>query len=180
MDWNSLLSDDPDLLSTRYSDRYFPDADDMVRYLGDFAAACGLRVLYGTRVRHVARVPGEDLFQVTDERGRTREARRVIVATGVGRPDVPPIPGIETAEPYGAASTDAVGPGPSAAVWARGLPAGESLFLPRGSARCGPDGGTFRDLSWPTRRSCWRCVTRSLVNGLVLADHDGVGPGSRA
>nr|BFE81396.1 hypothetical protein GCM10020093_039970 [Planobispora longispora] len=86
MDWNSLLSDDPDLLSTRYSDRYFPDADDMVRYLGDFAAACGLRVLYGTRVRHVARVPGEDLFQVTDERGRTREARRVIVATGVGGP----------------------------------------------------------------------------------------------
>lgn len=24
MDWNSLLSDDPELLFTRYSDRYFP------------------------------------------------------------------------------------------------------------------------------------------------------------
>lgn len=26
MDWNSLLSDDPDLLFTRYTDRYFPYA----------------------------------------------------------------------------------------------------------------------------------------------------------
>jgi len=37
MDWNSLLSDDPRLLFTRYSGRYLPDADDLVRYLADFA-----------------------------------------------------------------------------------------------------------------------------------------------
>jgi hypothetical protein len=37
-DWNSLLSDDPALRFTRYSERYFPPADEMVRYLGDFAA----------------------------------------------------------------------------------------------------------------------------------------------
>ncbi|MFD1050992.1 extracellular solute-binding protein, partial [Kibdelosporangium lantanae] len=36
MDWNSLLSDNEDLLFTRYTPRYFPAADDMVRYLGDF------------------------------------------------------------------------------------------------------------------------------------------------
>ena len=29
MDWNSLLSDDPSLLFTRYTERYFPDADDL-------------------------------------------------------------------------------------------------------------------------------------------------------
>jgi hypothetical protein len=29
-----LLSDDPRLLFTRYSERYFPVADDLVRYLG--------------------------------------------------------------------------------------------------------------------------------------------------
>ena len=33
MDWNSLLSPDPELLFTRYTPRYFPGADDMVRYL---------------------------------------------------------------------------------------------------------------------------------------------------
>jgi thioredoxin reductase len=103
MDWNSLLSDDPDLLFTHYSDRYFPDADDMVRYLADFAAACGLRVSYDARVVHVS---GAGPFEVTDERGRIYEARRLIVATGVTRPNIPPIPGIETAEIYGTASTD--------------------------------------------------------------------------
>ncbi|GAA3421232.1 NAD(P)-binding domain-containing protein [Streptosporangium vulgare] len=58
MDWNSLLSDDPALLFTRYSDRYFPEADDMVRYLADFAAACDLRVTYDARVSQVTRAPG--------------------------------------------------------------------------------------------------------------------------
>src|SRR5262245_54699690 len=48
-DWNSLLSDDPALLFTRYSERYFPDADDFVRYLEDFARRWELRVQYGTR-----------------------------------------------------------------------------------------------------------------------------------
>ena len=41
MDWNSLLSDDPNLRFGRYSRRYFPDADDLRRYLADFAAATG-------------------------------------------------------------------------------------------------------------------------------------------
>ncbi|MEV5327948.1 NAD(P)-binding domain-containing protein [Nonomuraea sp. NPDC052634] len=103
MDWNSLLSDDPELLFTRYSDRYFPHADDMVRYLGDFARARDLRIAYGTRVARVER-PGP--FVVTAEDGRTFEARRVIVATGVSKPNIPPIPGIETADLYGTASLD--------------------------------------------------------------------------
>ncbi|MEU4540505.1 NAD(P)-binding domain-containing protein [Streptosporangium sp. NPDC023825] len=109
MDWNSLLSDDPGLLFTRYSDRYFPEADDMVRYLADFAAACDLRVAYDARVSQVTRAPGTGHFLVTDERGRTHEARRLVVATGVSRPNVPPIPGIETAEPYGTFATDPSG-----------------------------------------------------------------------
>jgi thioredoxin reductase len=106
MDWNSLLSDDPDLLFTRYTDRYFPAAGDMVRYLADFALACGLRVAYDARVAHITRDPRFRHFQVTDERGRTYQARRLIVATGVSRPNVPPIPGIETADLYGTAATD--------------------------------------------------------------------------
>ena len=43
LDWNSLLSDDPALLFTTYTERYFPDADVMVRYLADFAAKTGVR-----------------------------------------------------------------------------------------------------------------------------------------
>ncbi|WP_327580682.1 NAD(P)-binding domain-containing protein [Nonomuraea sp. NBC_00507] len=107
MDWNSLLSDDPGLLFTRYSDRYFPHADDMVRYLADFAERTGLRISYDARVVRVERPHDQrGAFVVTDEQGRRYEARRVIVATGVTRPNLPPIPGIETADRYGTASTD--------------------------------------------------------------------------
>ncbi|MYR58730.1 NAD(P)-binding domain-containing protein, partial [Streptomyces sp. SID625] len=80
MDWNSLLSDDPELLFTRYSRRYFPAADDMVRYLADFAERTGVRVRYGTSVERVSR--DTDGFTVTDAAGETRRARRVVVATG--------------------------------------------------------------------------------------------------
>ena len=43
-DWNSLLSHDPRLLFRHYSDAYYPDANDMVRYLSDFAERPGCAV----------------------------------------------------------------------------------------------------------------------------------------
>lgn len=107
MDWNSLLSDDQNLLFTRYSDRYFPDADDMVRYLADFATACGLHITYDARVLSVERLDG--VFTATDAQGRTYRARRLIVATGVTRPNLPAIPGIEDADLYGLVETDPTG-----------------------------------------------------------------------
>jgi thioredoxin reductase len=95
MDWNSLLSDDPALRFTRYTERYFPDADVLLRYLADFAE--GLRIEYGTRVTRVSR----DAAGFTVVAGeRSWRARRLIVATGVSQPYVAPIPGIELAENY--------------------------------------------------------------------------------
>ncbi|XVS61217.1 NAD(P)-binding domain-containing protein [Actinosynnema sp. CA-299493] len=102
-DWNSLLSDDPTLLFTRYTPRYFPHADDMVRYLADFAAAHDLPIRYGTSVVEVTR---PDDFVVRDQHGNTYRARRVIVATGVSRSYVPPIDGVELAERYDEVSVD--------------------------------------------------------------------------
>jgi cation diffusion facilitator CzcD-associated flavoprotein CzcO len=104
MDWNSLLSDDPQLLFTRYSERYFPAADDLVRYLGDFADAKQLRIQYGTRVVEVAR--DGDGFVAVDNAGRSYRARRLVVATGPSRPYIPAIPGVEWAERYGDVSVD--------------------------------------------------------------------------
>jgi cation diffusion facilitator CzcD-associated flavoprotein CzcO len=115
LDWNSLLSDDPALRFTRYTERYFPDADLMVDYLADFAKATGVRVRYGTRVARVDREAGADgeagtgggaPFAVTDAAGNRYLARRVVVATGVSRPYVPAIEGIETAECYDTVSVD--------------------------------------------------------------------------
>ncbi len=97
-DWNSLLSDDPELRFTRYSERYFPDADELVRYLEDFATRFRLRVQYDTRVAAVQKKDGA--FRVTDERGEVYQAACLIVATGVSRAFLPDIPGLEHAELY--------------------------------------------------------------------------------
>ncbi|WP_320784240.1 NAD(P)-binding domain-containing protein [Streptomyces sp. CRN 30] len=104
MDWNSLLSDDPELLFTRYSPRYFPPADDMVRYLRDFADRTGVRARYGTAVERVTR--DADGFTVTDGAGGTWRARNVVAATGLFLPNLPDIPGIELAEVYATFETD--------------------------------------------------------------------------
>jgi cation diffusion facilitator CzcD-associated flavoprotein CzcO len=83
-DDNSLFDGVP---FSRYSKRSFPNADDLVRYLEDFARP--LNVRYNT--------------PVTDLRGY--QAGHVIIATGK-KPHVPNIPGIEHAETYASASTD--------------------------------------------------------------------------
>ncbi|RKT55381.1 NAD(P)-binding domain-containing protein [Saccharothrix australiensis] len=103
VDWNSLLSDDPSLLFTRYTPRYFPAADDMVRYLGDFAAKNDLPIRFGARVVSVTR---PDDFVLRDQHGVTYRARRLVVATGVSRMHVPPIDGVELAERYDEVSVD--------------------------------------------------------------------------
>ena len=105
MDWNSLLSPDESLLFTRYSERYFPAADDLLRYLADYASRFGLRIDYETTATMVSRT-GDGLVAVADSRGRAHLARRVIVATGVSKPYIAPIPGIELAEPYATMPVD--------------------------------------------------------------------------
>ncbi|GGU13317.1 NAD(P)-binding domain-containing protein [Lentzea flava] len=102
MDWNSLLTDDPQLLFTRYSRKYFPDADDIVRYLQDFAA--GLKVHYDIDVTRIARDDGG--FVATDHSGQTWRAKHLIMATGVSQLYVPEIPGIEHVERYDTFDTD--------------------------------------------------------------------------
>ncbi|MGA4843588.1 NAD(P)-binding domain-containing protein [Streptomyces sp. G45] len=108
-DWNSLLSDEGAPLFTDYTPRYFPDADTMVRYLGDFAAAHRLAVRHSTRITEITR-PGPPAgtgdFVARAADGSVFRARRLIVATGVSRPYVPDIEGVETAERYADVSVD--------------------------------------------------------------------------
>ncbi|MEV4761961.1 NAD(P)-binding domain-containing protein [Micromonospora chokoriensis] len=100
-DWNSLLTDDPALLFKNYSTRYFPAADDLVRYLADFAR--GLRVRYDTRVTSVSKTGDVFTVRAGDDRWT---ARRVVVATGVSQLHVPPIEGADLAERYDTVSVD--------------------------------------------------------------------------
>ncbi|HEX7306907.1 NAD(P)-binding domain-containing protein [Lentzea sp.] len=83
-DDNSLFDGPP---FSRYSKRSFPDADDLVQYLEDFARPLNIR--YNTAVT--------DLGEY--------DAEHVVIATGQ-RPHLPNIPGIEHAATYASASTD--------------------------------------------------------------------------
>ncbi|WP_370350974.1 NAD(P)-binding domain-containing protein [Catenulispora sp. EB89] len=106
MDWNSILSDDPKLLFTRYTERYFPPADELRRYLADFAAASDLSVHYSSRVVRIGRPEPTGPFVVTTQDGTVSKAAVVVVATGVSKPYIPPINGIEYAEQYVTMPTD--------------------------------------------------------------------------
>ena len=103
-DWNSLLCEDDAMPFKRYSKKYWPHADDLVRYLGDFATEHDLAVRYDTDVTRVERTAQG--FALTDAQGQAYTADRLIVATGVRRPYIPPIPGIEQCENYADVNID--------------------------------------------------------------------------
>ncbi|MGI8646938.1 MAG: NAD(P)-binding domain-containing protein [Mycobacteriales bacterium] len=103
-DWNSLLSDDDRLQFARYSQDYWPEANDMVRYLTDFVVRQQLHIRYNARVRSIETAPSGE-FTVTLNNADTLTARRVVVATGMA-PYVPAIPGIEHADSYENMSID--------------------------------------------------------------------------
>jgi thioredoxin reductase len=103
-DWNSLLSDSDELLFRNYSQDYFPHPDELVQYLGDFARHYDLNVQYNTKVVKASKKEG--MFVVTDERGNNYGGKRLIVATGVTKPHMPDIPGLELCDQYGTHSID--------------------------------------------------------------------------
>jgi thioredoxin reductase len=104
-DWNSLLCDEPKLLLKHYTTRYFPDADVLVRYLRDFAVHYRLNIRCNAHAARISR-SGEDGFRVEESSGVVHHCRRLVIATGVSQPYVPPIPGVELAERYGEVSID--------------------------------------------------------------------------
>lgn len=56
-DWNSLLGEWPELLFPKFSDEYFPHADDMTCYLDEFQRLHGLNVRYEMPVDGIERTP---------------------------------------------------------------------------------------------------------------------------
>jgi thioredoxin reductase len=96
-DWNSLLSDDEEMLLKKYSPSYFPDADVLVRYLTDFAERFHLKIDFDAKV---VRISKDNLFRLQTANGKTYSCARLIIATGIPEPYIPQIPGIELAQNY--------------------------------------------------------------------------------
>lgn len=103
-DWNSLLSDDPALRFTNYSDDLFPDADLMCDYLADYAARLDLRVHLGVEVNRIERAA--DGFRLHAADGSHMTCDVLLLGTGAVTERRPDIEGIDLTTPYGEHSTD--------------------------------------------------------------------------
>uniref|UniRef100_T1JNK9 FAD-dependent oxidoreductase domain-containing protein 2 n=1 Tax=Strigamia maritima TaxID=126957 RepID=T1JNK9_STRMM len=103
-DWNSLLSHDQQLVFREYSSEFFPNADDMVRYLNDFQRKLAIRVQYNTDIRNVTRVWNDvdkvHRFSMRDQRNLTYSCNTVIVSTGLWLLNAPEFPGSRLVEGY--------------------------------------------------------------------------------
>lgn len=96
-DWNSLLSDSEEMLFKHYSKKYFPDADSLVNYLGDFAEYFDLNIKYGIKISKITK---DKKFILTDQNGQTYISKHLIIATGCTKLYTPEISGIELTEKY--------------------------------------------------------------------------------
>ncbi|MGH1343755.1 MAG: NAD(P)-binding domain-containing protein [Nannocystales bacterium] len=105
-DWNSLISEDASGRMTELTQEYFPSADVLVDYLARFVRANELQVHLERRVTSVRREDGQGSFEAECEGGQRYRARCLVVATGVGTPVIPDVPGIELAEGYETMSVD--------------------------------------------------------------------------
>ena len=83
-DWNSLLSDNDTLKFTRYSDKYFPHADDYVRYLSDYASTFNLNIHYNTKVEQIAKM-GRYMYMVKTSKGKYK-CEFMLMANGLSKP----------------------------------------------------------------------------------------------
>jgi len=104
-DWNSLLSDDMSLKFTDYSEELYPHADDLSRYLQDFAQHFELKISYNTCVEQISRPDGRFHLQASD--GDTFVCETLLCALGTVAPYIPSeIEGIELAIGYEEMSLD--------------------------------------------------------------------------
>lgn len=100
-DWNSLLTDDYSHMFPDYTKELYPKNYVLVRYANDFAKKFGLKIQYNTPIEHVSREKdAEKLFVLTDANGKKYSCKRLLLATGPVKPNIPDVEGIELAEGY--------------------------------------------------------------------------------
>ncbi|XP_056309457.1 FAD-dependent oxidoreductase domain-containing protein 2 [Danio aesculapii] len=107
-DWNSLLSDRPDLLFQRISQELYPSADDFPRYLSVFEKELGLKVIYGADVGRIkaSDFNGHQGYVLTDQNGLSYECRVLLVSTGLWVPQQVGFRGSDLVEGYESIPTD--------------------------------------------------------------------------
>ncbi len=96
-DWNTLLNDEG-LNVGEFTTKYFPKADTYVEYLERFAEQLEDEITFNADVSRISKADG--IFTVTCADGRAFRSEHVIVASGVTKPWLPEVEGIELTDNY--------------------------------------------------------------------------------
>ncbi|KAK7940245.1 hypothetical protein WMY93_003571 [Mugilogobius chulae] len=107
-DWNSLLSDKPDLLFRRVSSEFYPPADAFPLYLSLYERELRLRVRYGVDIGNIRALPSgnEKQYVLTDQHGSLYFCRVLLLATGLWVPQMIEFAGSDLVEGYESISTN--------------------------------------------------------------------------
>ena len=96
-DWNSLLNDE-DLLMKEYSEEYYPDREDLVKYLNDFYSTNNLNVQFNSEVETIDKLSNiapnstastdnnTDKYVITLKNSKKFMCNKLIIATGLSKP----------------------------------------------------------------------------------------------
>lgn len=97
-DWNSLLSEDYAPAFRDYDDKFFPHADNIVRYMNDFVAMHGIMIEPNVDISTISR--DGDTYILSGASDKSYSCRCLVIATGLSRPVTPDVPGIGLADCY--------------------------------------------------------------------------------
>ncbi len=106
-DWNSLICDNKQLRVKNYSNNFFPDADDLVKYLNDFSKYYKLNIGYNCLVTKIKKI--DNTFEIIIKNNNVDKiinCKYLFICTGVSQEYIPPIKGIEYTIPYKNLSND--------------------------------------------------------------------------
>nr|XP_032825875.1 FAD-dependent oxidoreductase domain-containing protein 2 [Petromyzon marinus]XP_032825876.1 FAD-dependent oxidoreductase domain-containing protein 2 [Petromyzon marinus] len=181
-DWNSLLSHDETMLFRHYSRDFFPHADDMVRYLSDYAKRFRLNVRYNTNVTEIRATADSSAwnghrFVLGDQSGNEWRCQVLLVATGMWLPRVPRFIGSELVEGYENVSVNPSDfEGQSVLILGRGNSAFETADNIMGSTNLVHMlGRSHLRLSWATHYvGDLRAINNGLLDTYQLKSLDGL------
>ena len=85
-DWNSLLNDD-EFLFKEYSKKFYPNKEDLVKYLNDFAIKFKLNIKYNTNIVNINKYNNN--FILKDDNDNIYKCNKLIIATGLNKNNYP-------------------------------------------------------------------------------------------
>ncbi|KAL2101052.1 hypothetical protein ACEWY4_002813 [Coilia grayii] len=101
-DWNSLLSDRPDLLFQRISRQLYPEADAFPHYLSMYVKELGLKVRYGVDIGKIqaTNLSSKRGYILTDQYGSMYTCSVLLISTGLWVPQQVNFVGSDLVEGY--------------------------------------------------------------------------------